>query len=236
MATTRSVALLVAVTVVAVAGLTVAPVASGALASTISDDAEPEQDDDGESPSVGEAMQVSAADAETSVDSEMFNATYGAADNETRGTLVLERTDDLEDRLADLRAERDELEEQRDELNVGEYQARMSQHTVQIQALEREIDRTTERANETGVDTERLDELRGNASELAGGEVANIAQRLAGITESPGQGLPAEPGNQSQHGGDPGQTPDDDDPGQPPDDDHPSQAPDDDDPGHGQGD
>lgn len=231
MPATRSVALLVAVTVVAVAGLTLAPVASGALGSTIGDDADAESNDN-ETASVGAVMQANAADAESSVDAGMFDAKYDDADNETRGDLVVDRTDDLEERIAELEAERENLSERSDELHPGHYQAAMSQYAVQIQALEREIDRTEHRANETGVDVDRLAELRTSAADLAGHEVAEIARGIAGVGDSPGQGPPEgetpgqgpphESGNESD--GEPGQVPGDDQPGT--DDDRTGQGPD----------
>ena len=189
--TTRSVALVV---LVAVFGLTVAPLASGAVVTAFAaDDGEVESETNA---SVSTYMHASAADAENTVDAELFAKRYNASDNETRSAIVLERTDELVERLETLEAEREALRERKDELHRGEYQARMAQFTVEIRALEREIDRTERRANETGVDTERLDRLRDDAANLSGPEVAEIARNLGGVADPPGQGPPDEkPGN-----------------------------------------
>lgn len=205
MSTSRSVALLV---LVAVVGLTVAPLASGAVVDALADDVDALTDDtdsgdnsNDETASevdVSTFMQSSAADAERSVESGMHDSKYEAADDETRADLVVERTDDLEERLAALEAERDELREQEGDLHQGEYRARMTRLAVEIQSLEREIDRTEQRAAETGVDDERLDELRENASELSGPEVAEIARGLGGPDGTPGGGPPDHAGADDQ--------------------------------------
>ncbi|ELY58987.1 hypothetical protein [Natronolimnohabitans innermongolicus] len=199
--TTRSVALL-GVLALVVVGLLGAPVASGAVgvfADTDAGDDEPSHAD--ANASVTGFMQSSATDAENTVESGMFDATYNGSDDERRAELVRERTDDLEERLERLEAERETLTESSDEddLHPGKYQSQLAQLTVEIRSLEREIDRTEQRAAETGVDTERLDNLRANASDLEGPEVAAMARGLAGVDEIPGNGPPTD------RGGGPGQ-------------------------------
>lgn len=199
MRASRSVAFLV---LVAIVGLTVAPVASGAVVGTLTGDSDGEDESSDEIEpdiDVSTFMQSTATDAERSVESGMHDSKYKAADDETQAEMVLERTDTLEERHTDLEAERQVLEEQKDELHRGEYQARMAQLTVEIQSLERAIDRTEQQANETGVDDERLDELRENAATLSGPEVAEIERGLGGLNGTPGGGPPAHAsaGNQS---------------------------------------
>lgn len=192
MTTTRSVALLV---LVAVVGLLVAPVASGTVVGAFTDeDAESEPNT-----TVSTFMQASAADAENTIDEGMFEAKYESADNESREAIVLERTNELEERLEELEAERTELRERKDELHPGEYQARMTQLTVEIKSLERSIDRTEQRAAETGVDDGRLAELRENASALTGPEVAEIARGI-GADGIPGNGPPDDRGSGNGNG------------------------------------
>lgn len=192
MTATRFVALLVLVAV----GLTVAPIASGAVVGVFGDD--PADVDDGSETetTVSTFMQSSAADAEHTVDAGMFDAQYDRADNDTRTDMVLDKTDGLEDQLETLEAEREELRDQ--ELDRGEYQARMTQFTVEIRALERDIDRTERRANETGVDADRLAQLRTDAADLSGPEVAATARGLAGISDTPGAG-PPDDGDRGPH-------------------------------------
>lgn len=182
--TSRSVALLA---LVAVFGLTIAPLVSGAVVVPFADDTGTESNSNA---TVSTFMQSNAADTENTVDAELFTKRYEGAENESRETLVLERTDDLVERLETLEAERAELRERRDELHPGEYRARMTRFTVEIRALEREIDRTERRANETDVDADRLEALRTDAANLSGPEVAEIARELGGPDAVPGRGPP----------------------------------------------
>lgn len=195
---TRSITLLA---LLAVVGLAVAPVAGSAVVGTLSDDV----DDETTNATVSAYMQSSAADAENEVDAGMFDARYEATDDEHRSEAVLDRTDELEQRLADLEAEREELREREADLPRGEYQARMAKLSVEIQSLERSLERTEHRAAEAGVDDDRLEKLRANAGELRGPEVAEIARGLGHGDGSPdegqpddrGSGPPDDPGNQS---------------------------------------
>ncbi|ELY42747.1 putative sodium/potassium/calcium exchanger [Natronorubrum tibetense] len=227
MRASRSVAFLV---LVAILGLTVAPVASGAVVGTLTGDSDGEDESSNEAEpeiDVSTFMQSTATDAERSVESGMHDSRYEAADNETRAEMVREQTDTLEERHADLEAEHEVLQEQKDELHRGEYQARMAQLTVEIQSFDRAIDRTEQQATETGVTDERLDELRENAATLSGPEVAEIERGLGGPDGTPGGGPPTHAnagnqtdgalgqGNASQPGqADPGNQSDNENPGQ----------------------
>lgn len=195
MTSTRSVALLA---LIAVVGLLAAPAVSGAVVGAFTDGSGESTTESESNASVGTFMQASAADTENSVEAGIFKSKYDATDDDRRAAVVLERTGDLEERFDDLEAERAELREQRDDLHPGEYRARMAQLTVAIQSLERSIDRTEHRANETGVDSDRLTKLRENASKLTGQEVAELARGLAGDGHSgQGNGPPTDPGNQT---------------------------------------
>ncbi|WP_193788004.1 hypothetical protein [Natronorubrum sulfidifaciens] len=186
MTTTRSVALLV---LVATIGLTVAPIASGAVVGALTDETTADTDttESESTTSVSMFMQSSAADTENTVEDGMFEAKYDAADNESRTDLVHDRTTTLEQRLEALEAERDQLREREDDLSRGEYQARMTRLTVEIDSLERSAGHVEKRAN--GADVEdRLATLRENASELRGPDVAEIARGLGGGNGAPGGG------------------------------------------------
>lgn len=189
--TSRSVALLA---LVALFGLTIAPIASGAGVTSFAADENGAESNS--TAAVSTHMQSSAADTENTVDAELFSKQYEMADDESREALVLDRTDDLVERLETLEAEREELRERQDELDRGAYQARMAKFTVEIRSLEREIVRTEQRANETGVNADRLGELRTNAEDLSGPEVAEITRQLGGPDNVPGRGPPDDrPGN-----------------------------------------
>lgn len=139
---------------------------------------------DASNATVSTFMQASAADAEHGVESGLFESAYENADADARADVVRDRTDDLEARLAALEAEREELAAA--DLSPPERRARMVQLSVEIARLERSIERTERRANEAGVDEDRLETLRSNASELAGSEVAAVARGLSGFDDHPG--------------------------------------------------
>ncbi|ADB59487.1 hypothetical protein Htur_0589 [Haloterrigena turkmenica DSM 5511] len=189
--TSRSVALLA---LVALLGLTIGPIASGAVVTPFAADENGAESNS--TASVSTHMQSSAADTENTVDAELFTKRYETADNESREALVRDRTDELVERLETLKAEREDLRERQDELDRGAYQARMAKFAVEIRSLENEIDRTERRANETGVDADRLDELRTNAETLNGPEVAETVRQLGGPDTVPGRGQSDDrPGN-----------------------------------------
>lgn len=191
MTTTRSVALLVTLTVV---GLTVAPLASGAVMGTLAGTESPQSNQsETENASVGTLMQANAADTENTVESEMFDAAYETADNDSRAAIVSDRTAELADQVSALETERDTLRDERENLSPGEYRSRMAKLTVEIASLERSIDKTERRASEVGVNETELEELRGdartirrNASADAGPGTAAVARGLSNSSKSPG--------------------------------------------------
>ncbi|SER70607.1 hypothetical protein [Natrinema salaciae] len=209
MTTTRSVALLV---VLAVVGLTVAPLASGTVVSPLTG-AQTGQSDQSDAEttnaSVGTLMQANAADTKNTVESGMFEAAYESADNESREEIVSDRATRLAEQVSRLEAERDELRAQRGALSRGAYQSRMATLTVEIASLERSIERAERRAAEVGVGEDRLAALRGNAATMrqnasaeAGPGTAAVARGLAEADTPPGHGAgppddrgpPTEPG------------------------------------------
>lgn len=189
------------VVLLVVGGLAIAPVASTAFVGGLIDDSD-ESSELGESTTtnattgadVSTFMQASAADADETVDAEMFIVAFENGDNETRAELVSERTTQLEAKLERLEAEHEELEEQEGELNPAVRDAKMASLAVRISSLERAINDTQPRAAEVGVDTSALEELRTSASDLSGPEVAEIARNISGI--EPPRGPPDDvPGN-----------------------------------------
>ncbi|RQG98829.1 hypothetical protein [Natrarchaeobius oligotrophus] len=179
MSATRTIVVLVLVAF----GLTVAPIAVSAAANgQVSNESTPEADEESETNvTVSSFMQSSAADAENTVESGLFEVRYENADDDDRAEIVGDRTGDLEAKLEALETERNELREKRDELTPPEYNARMAKLAVEIASLDRALERTVPRAADAGVDQDRLDELQNNASELTGPEVATMAQQIAGF-------------------------------------------------------
>ncbi|AGB36281.1 hypothetical protein [Natronococcus occultus] len=194
---TRSVALLAAVLVV---GLAVAPATSGTPAS-VGDGPAVEQHEDGHTThdadverGVTTFMQSSAADTASTVESALFEAKYEDADDETRERLVDEQIDSLATQLDVLENERDRLREDGDELSTPQYQARMTELTVEIVAMERAIDRTKPLAADNGIGTDRLESIETDLTELGGEQIAAVATELVGFEQAPGGEPVAEDG------------------------------------------
>ncbi|MFU8866693.1 hypothetical protein [Natronococcus sp.] len=192
MNSTRSAALLAAVLLV---GLTVAPVASGTFASVGADDRSDEQNDERHGSEIERGvttfMHSSATDTSSTVESEMFEARYEAADDDTRERLVDERADSLAAQFESLEHERDQLREGGDELSTPQYQARMTRLTVEIVALERAIEQTKPFAADNGVGVDRLESLEDDVADLGGEQIAAVATELLGF-EGYLEGQPSE--------------------------------------------
>jgi hypothetical protein len=132
---------------------------------------------------VSSFMQASTAKTEGEVDDEMFEAALSrTTDPEERRRLVENRTQRLAER-------HQRLEERRAEIRSnGTVRNRALAVRVAVGAdqLTRSVNETEPVAASVGADTERLHELRTNARNLSGGEVAELAR---GLTGPPG-GLP----------------------------------------------
>ncbi|WP_408959312.1 hypothetical protein [Natrinema sp. 74] len=199
MTTTRSVAVLVALAVV---GLTVAPLASGAVVSSFTAAETGQSETATTNASVGTLMQASAADTKNAVETGMFDAAYETADNESRAEVVRDRTATLEAQLDGLKADRAELRNQSEKLSRGEYRARMAKLTVEIASLERSIERTERRAAEVGVSEDRLAELRNTAATMRKNTASNAGPGAAAVARglSKRNGPPDGAGPPDAHG------------------------------------
>jgi hypothetical protein len=142
----------------------------------------PEPADDTEQ-GVNTFMHSSTADTSNAIESEMFEAEYEAASNDTQETLVDERADGLTATLESLEDEREELRENRDELSDPQYQARMTQLTVEITALERSVEQTKPFAADTEVGVDRLDSIQESITDLGGEQIAEVAKGIVGFDE-----------------------------------------------------
>ena len=180
-------------TTVALVGLAILATVGVAFVGTvvIADDDE----DETMGAEVSAFAQSGAADAPDTVEDGMFDAAYENATEEDRATVVENQTAALEERIANIEAEKAALEED-DDLPEPAQEARMSALATQLDNLNSSLQVTEERAVETGVDTSALEELRTNASELDGPEVAAIAQDLAGVSSNgqPDDGPPDDGG------------------------------------------
>ena len=107
-----------------------------------------------------------------------------------RAAIVDERRAEIEQRLADHRTELAELRAAREagNLSEGSYRAQVATVAAETAATERAAERATDTASglpeevlsEQGVDTDDLDVLRAEASDLGGGETAAIAREIGG--------------------------------------------------------
>lgn len=178
-------------TCLVVVALVVATVPAGALPAATTDASTAAQNGSNTSnatfgASVSAFMQASAANAEGEVDDRMFSARFENASAERRADLVRGRAAALEQRLDRLRAERAELLNTTDgEAPSVADRAKAARLTARINALENAIATTDEAADRAGVNVTRLDELRRNASELTGREVAELSRGLAGVGQGP---------------------------------------------------
>ncbi|WP_255192481.1 hypothetical protein [Natronobeatus ordinarius] len=194
MATTRTVVL---ASLIVLCALTIAPVALAFDAGlpAVGDDGSDDEPTDSKpmGADVSAFMQSTAADSSASVDGKLFASAYENADEDEREAVIADRTEQLEQRLASLEAERDELRDQQDDLNPVAYDARMSRLAVQIDGLERAIDDAAPRAAKTGVGVERLEALRNQTANASGPKVAAAAEGLAGV--DPPRGPPGHVGD-----------------------------------------
>lgn len=156
---------------------------------------------------VSSFMQASSAEAEGGVEDGMFGAALKRAnDSDERRAIVEARIDELENRQKRLENRRQAL----DNASSGVRQVAIAAHVmVGAKDLQDSINETERAAEAVGVDTQRLERLRSNASELSGPEVAEIARGLAGPVENPGKSDDAGP-----PGGAPGAGASGDQPGQ----------------------
>ncbi|AHG00774.1 hypothetical protein HALLA_07000 [Halostagnicola larsenii XH-48] len=201
MTATRGISIVV---LVAVVGLTIAPLATAGFSAPLVESAGADISDQsggsGGQPSANEAdrtgaadngtspktdlstfIQSNAAETEAAVDIGLFNASYDSADTELRKSILSHRTDAIEDRTAELEAQKETLQANEGEMSEAAYDARMTRLTIQINALEKSIETVEQRAVDTGFNTTGLEELRSNAAALGGPNVSAVAQGLAGI-------------------------------------------------------
>lgn len=146
----------------------------------------PAADDAPMGATISSFMQAHAAEAEGEVENRMFAAKFNDTAAERRPELVTQRVSALRSRANELAERRDELLSAADgEVNVSE-RARAAHLAARIRGLQRAIDLTERAAVRAGVNVTALDELRLNARNLSGPEVAAMAGKIAGKPDHPG--------------------------------------------------
>lgn len=113
-----------------------------------------------------------------------------ADDNATKASRIAEMLDQAEVRLAELDQRKAELDAQRErgEITEGQYRARIATLATEVDTVERQLNQGNATAAElpsevleaNGVNATSIRTLSKNASELRGGEVAEIARDIAG--------------------------------------------------------
>ncbi|MFC3956871.1 hypothetical protein [Halovivax cerinus] len=144
---------------------------------------------------IGDFMQTSTVATDDSIDRGLFDESLeNAPDKEAA----------LRDRIAELEAEYDTLRNRSASLESNESsseparRAELTRLAVRLDSFNTSIEETERHARAVGVDTERLDRLRTNASELSGPEIAEIARGLAGVNPP---GLRDDPTDRGQGNG-----------------------------------
>lgn len=149
-------------------------------------------------------MQASSAEAEGEVDDGMFDAALNRTDDpEKRRALVETRQKRLQQRQERLAQRRAEIS---DGDAPGVKAIALATHVeVGADSLERSANETDAVAREVGVNTTVLDEIRRNASQLRGPEVAALARNVAGNPPAghaqPGEGGPPGDGPMTNRSG-----------------------------------
>lgn len=142
---------------------------------------------------VSSFMQTSAADAENEVEDGIFEAKFDRSNASERARLVRQRATQLGDRIAELREERTALLDS-ENVTVRE-RAQAARLAAQSDGLTESISQTENAAQRADVALDRtaLDELRTEARNLTGPEVADLARGLVD-KERPPRGPPSDRG------------------------------------------
>ena len=114
--------------------------------------------------SVSEFIHSSSTATERSLESELVDAAIENASAEERTEIIDNRTDELKDRLDRLETDQAALDDTA--LSTPEQQTQAIQLSAELDSLERSIDRVEAHANETGVEDQRLPELRSDVADL----------------------------------------------------------------------
>lgn len=142
---------------------------------------------------------IERASVKAEVASRRFGTRLSAADsNDSRAAVVGDEVENLETRLADLRAERAALEaaHENGSISQGEYRARTAGLHAEQRALRQRINETervaagmpAERLRAHGVNVSRLRTMRSAARNITGPEMAAMARTVAGPPTDAGFG------------------------------------------------
>jgi hypothetical protein len=153
-------------------------------------------------------LQSNSAAANDTVENGMWKSAYNQSNETERTQLVTNRAGSLEQRLERLQDRNATLEQRYENGTISEqaYVAQRSQLVAEIEGLQTAINDTDAAAEQAGVNDASLEQLKQNASEFSGQQVASVARGIAGPPENvgpdgEGQGPPEDAGvNRSEQG------------------------------------
>jgi len=173
--------------------------------------------------SAGQQLSAVVGVGEAEVESEVEERSFGlqlrnASTDEERAAVLGNKSGDLRENLHAVREEMDELRQARENgtISESEYRAEVAPLAARAAALERQVNATANASEglpadlleANGVNASAIAELRQNARNLSGGEVADIARSIGGpdtgtpVRGGPPAGVPG--GNETDRGGDRG--------------------------------
>ncbi len=147
--------------------------------------------------SFGEEISIAVAAQQNEVRNTVENEAFGIAFDRNPEEAVERRSEALRERLNRAEERRAELDErrERDEISERRYNANMAKLSVEGESVNRSADHVLRRAEERGVNVENITQLKENARDLTGPEVAEVARGIAGPPEDRA-GPPAEVGGE----------------------------------------
>lgn len=211
-------ALVVLAAAIAPLGVAAMPASDGSTSSTAATAvANNETESNATNVSAGEQLSAVAGIQETEIGSEVEQRSFGirmanAAGNDSKAAVVGQTVGDLQDRLADLQAERQRLREARanGSMSQGQYAARMAELSAKTESV-RQLANQTEAASgdlpsdelrEHGVNVTAIQTLQRDASNMTGPAVAEVARSIAGPNVGSSQaGMQGPPENVTEDDG-----------------------------------
>lgn len=181
----------VLVALLVVAGIVAVPAVGAAIQEGADDDAVQNGD------RIAGVMSVQEAELEGELERHAYeNALERADDNASKAAVIGERVEASQERIRELEARKAELDERREagEISEGRYRAEIARLSAEVNVARGTLDRSEAAAGElpedvleaNGVNVTAIRELRGNADELNGQEVSEIARSITG--DNPGRG------------------------------------------------
>lgn len=134
---------------------------------------------------------VQGAEVTGEVEQRSFGLQVAAANsNASKASVVANQSEQLEDRITELQAEKEALTEAKENgtISEGKYRAKMATLSAKISTLQRLTNSTAETASglpaealeAKGVNASNIQRLKTSASNLSGPEVAAIARNISG--------------------------------------------------------